>query len=55
MNPFRALWPAVAANYWQYAYIPIAVPIATAIVLALAWRFFYVWGRYYKYNEDYYE
>lgn len=53
MNPFRALWPAVAANHWHYAFIPMAVPVGTAILLALAWRFLYVSGRDEKYNENY--
>ncbi|KAH8394769.1 hypothetical protein KR222_005157, partial [Zaprionus bogoriensis] len=44
MNPFRALWPAIAANYWDYVYVPVAVPIVTAILLGLAWRFLYLQG-----------
>lgn len=45
MNPFRALWPAIAANNWDYIYVPIAIPLVTAILLPIAWRFLYTDGK----------
>lgn len=52
MNPFRALWPALAASHWDYAFIPLAIPLVTAIIIALVWRYIYIWGRdRYNYAE----
>lgn len=45
MNPFRALWPAVVANNWEHIYVPIAIPLVTAILLPIAWRFLYTDGK----------
>ncbi|XP_034477046.1 aquaporin-2-like [Drosophila innubila] len=45
MNPFRSLWPAIAASYWGYIYIYIAVPLVTSILLSVAWRFLYLQGK----------
>jgi len=45
MNPFRSLWPAIAASYWEYIYIYMAVPLVTSILLSVAWRFLYLQGK----------
>ncbi|KAL7735474.1 hypothetical protein ACLKA6_019581 [Drosophila palustris] len=45
MNPFRSLWPAIAASYWDYIYIYMCVPLVTACLLACAWRWLYLQGK----------
>ncbi|XP_030380634.1 aquaporin-like [Scaptodrosophila lebanonensis] len=44
MNPFRSLVPAVMSEDFDFIYIYMVVPPVTAILLALAWRFIYVYN-----------
>ncbi|EDW02260.1 GH21897 [Drosophila grimshawi] len=45
MNPFRSLWPAVVAQYWDYIWIYLVIPPVTAALLGVCWRFLYLQGK----------